>query len=72
MSVLLHLPGKLDVQTKNAQTKEASNLFMFQKLKQSIEDEVAYDKKEPVEVKAGIAASSEQRAATEDDLEVTS
>ena len=43
-----------------------------QKLRQSIEDEIAYDKKEPVVTKAGIAANSEQKAATEDDLDVTS
>merc|ERR1719159_491158 len=49
-----------------------SNNFMFQKLKQSIEDEIAYGKKELAEAKAGIAASGEKKAKAEGDLEVTS
>jgi hypothetical protein len=72
LDVLQDLLDKADVQLKNAQNKETSNLFMFQKLKQSIEDEVAYGKKELAEAKAGIAASGEKKAKAEGDLEVTS
>jgi len=72
LDVLQDLHDKADVQLKNAQNKETANLFMFQKLKQSIEDEVAYGKKELAEAKAGIAASGEKKAKAEGDLGVTS
>jgi hypothetical protein len=72
LDVLQDLLDKAEVQLKNAQNKEMSNNFMFQKLKQSIEDEVAYGKKELAEAKAGIAASGEKKAKAEGDLEVTS
>merc|ERR1719277_1787019 len=72
LDVLQDLLDKADVQLKNAQNKETSNLFAFQKLKQSIEDEIAYGKKELAEAKAGIAASGEKKAKAEGDLEVTS
>ena len=47
-------------------------MFRFQKLMQPIEGEAAYDKGEPAEVKADIAASNTQEAATEDDLGASS
>jgi len=72
LDVMQDLLDKADVQLKNAQNKETGNLFMFQKLKQSIEDEVAYGKKELAEAKAGIAASGEKKAKAEGDLGVTS
>jgi len=72
LDVLQDLLDKANVQLKSAQNKETSNLFEFQKLKQSIEDEVAYGKKELAEAKAGIAASGEKKAKAEGDLEVTS
>ncbi|CAK0845918.1 unnamed protein product, partial [Prorocentrum cordatum] len=72
VDVLQDLLDKAQVSLKNAQNKETSNLFAFEKLKQSIEDEIAYGKKELAEAKAGIAAANEKKATATGDLEVTS
>ncbi|CAK0838476.1 unnamed protein product [Prorocentrum cordatum] len=72
VEVLQDLLDKAQVSLKNAQNKETSNLFAFEKLKQSIEDEIAYGKKELAEAKAGIAAASEKKATATGELEVTS
>jgi len=62
---------KAQSQLKEAEGKETGNLFAFQKLKQSIEDEIKYGKKELAEAKAGIASSGEKKATAEGDLAVT-
>merc|ERR1740138_580566 len=49
-----------------------TDLHNFQLLNQSIEDEIAYGKKELAEAKAGIASSGEKKAAAEGDLAATS
>merc|ERR1719379_544205 len=72
VATLTDLLDKAVAQLKNAQNKETANLFNFQKLKQSIEDEITYGKKELAEAKAGIAAASEKKAKAEGELEVTS
>jgi hypothetical protein len=71
LEVLGDLLEKAETQLKNAQNTETANLFNFQKLKQSIEDEITYEEKELAEAKAGIAAAGEKKAAAEGDLAVT-
>lgn len=72
VATLTDLYEKAQAQLKDARNKETADLHNFQMLKQSIEDELKYGKKEMAEAKAGIASSSEKKATSEGDLEVTS
>jgi len=51
---------------------EGANVHNFGMLKQSLDDEIKYAKKELAEAKQGIAQSSEKKATAEGDLEATS
>merc|ERR1719261_1928371 len=62
VATLTDLLEKAQTQLKDASSTETANLHNFQLLKQSIEDEVAYGKKELAEAKAGIAASGEKNS----------
>merc|ERR1740138_1458936 len=72
VATLTDLLEKAQTQLKDASSTETANLHNFQLLKQSIEDEIAYGKKELAEAKAGIASSGEKKAAAEGDLAATS
>merc|ERR1719436_106421 len=62
---------KAEAQLDNARNKEASNVHVFEKLKQSLEDEIRFAKKDMSEAKAGLAAASEAKAEAKGDLTVT-
>merc|ERR1719284_1594090 len=72
VATLTDLLEKAQAQLKDASSTETANLHNFQLLKQSIEDEIAYGKKELAEAKAGTASSGEKKAAAEGDLAATS
>merc|ERR1719261_1482779 len=65
VATLTDLLEKAQTQLKDASSTETANLHNFQLLKQSIEDEIAYGKKELAEAKAGIASSGEKKALAE-------
>jgi len=72
VATLTDLLEKAQAQLSAAQNAETKNLFEFQQLKQSIEDEIKYGKKELAEAKTNNAASSEKKATAEGDLSATS
>jgi hypothetical protein len=72
VATLTDLLEKAQTQLKDASSTETANLHNFQLLKQSIEDEIAYGKKELAEAKAGTASSGEKKASAEGDLAATS
>ncbi|CAK0840274.1 unnamed protein product, partial [Prorocentrum cordatum] len=72
VATLTDLLEKAQAQLKEASGAETANLHNFQQLKQSIEDEIAYGKKELAEAKANTASSGEKKAAAEGDLQATS
>ncbi|CAK0854765.1 unnamed protein product [Prorocentrum cordatum] len=71
VATLTDLLEKAQAQLKEASGAETASLHNFQQLKQSIEDEIAYGKKELAEAKAGAASSAEKKAAAEGDLQAT-
>jgi len=72
LATLQDLKEKADQQLDDARNKEKQDTNNFQMLRQSLEDQVSYGKKELDEAKAGISASSESKATAEGDLAVTS
>jgi hypothetical protein len=72
VATLTDLLEKAQAQLKDASSTETANLHNFELLKQSIEDEIAYGKKELAEAKAGTASSGEKKASAEGDLAATS
>jgi len=72
VATLTDLLEKAQAQLTEASSTETANLHNFQQLKQSIEDEIAYGKKELAEAKAGTAWSGEKKASAEGDLQATS
>merc|ERR1719245_2897044 len=61
VATLTDLLEKAQTQLKDAQNTETANLHNFQMLRQSIEDEITYGKKELAEAKAGNAAPVKRR-----------
>jgi chromosome segregation ATPase len=59
--------GQLDA----ARKKETTNLYNFQMLKQSLEDQIKFGNAELAKAKKGLAASGEKKATAEGDLAVT-
>jgi len=62
---------KAESQLDGARKKETANVHTFEKLKQSLEDEIRFANKDLSETKAGLAAASEAGAEAEGDLTVT-
>jgi len=68
------LNGLLDTaneQLDNGRKQERSSLFNYEKLKQSLEDEIKYANAELSEAKKGLSASRETQATAQGDLDVT-
>merc|ERR1719188_758151 len=62
---------KAEAQLDNARNKETSNVHVFEKLKQSLEDEIRFATKDMSEARASLAAASEAKAGAQGDLTVT-
>merc|ERR1719330_118771 len=72
LETLQGLFEKAEAQLADLRKTETTNLHNFQLMQQSIEDEIAYGKKELAEGKAGLAAASEKKVTAAGDLEMTS
>jgi len=72
LNTLTDLKEKAEQQLDAARNKENQDTNNFQMLRQSLQDQVSYGRKELDEAHAGIAASSESKATAEGDLAVTS
>lgn len=72
VEVLTNLLDDAEGQLKSARDKETEDLMAFEMLEQSIKDEIKFGNKELDEAKVGTAAASEQKAAAEGDLDMTS
>merc|ERR1719210_933567 len=71
LATLQGLFEKAEAQLADLRKTETTNVNNFQMLRQSIEDELTYGKKELVEAKQGLAAATEKKAAAEGDLAAT-
>jgi len=72
IDVLQDLTEKAESQLADIRQKEVDNTQNYEMLKQSLEDEIAYQNKELAEAKKGVADGSEKKATSEGDLSVTS
>jgi len=72
VQTLQDLTDKAEGQLSNARNTETANLHNFENLKQSLEDAIRFAKADRSQAKAGIAASSERKAAATGDLSATS
>jgi len=71
VDVLEDLKDKAEEQLADVRKAESNSAHNFSMLKQSLEDQVAYDNKELGDAKSGKAAAAEARAAAEGDLAVS-
>merc|ERR1719262_1245393 len=71
LETLGDLLEKAKSQLDAARKKETTNLYNFEMLKQSLEDQIKFGNKELEAAKKGLAASGEAKATAEGDLEVT-
>merc|ERR1719323_165538 len=71
LATLQGLFEKAEAQLADLRKTETTNLNNFQMMRQSIEDEIAYGKKELAESHAGLAAAAEKKATGEGDLGMT-
>jgi chromosome segregation ATPase len=62
---------KAEGQLDSARKKETSNVHTFERLKQSLKDELRFANKDMSEAKASLAANSEEKAEAEGELTVT-
>jgi len=72
IDTLEDLLDKAQGQIAAARKKETSSMHNFQLLKQSLEDQIKFAKKESASAKNDLAASSEKKAIAEGDLDVMS
>merc|ERR1719414_976178 len=71
LATLQGLFEKAEAQLADLRKTETTNLNNFQMMRQSIEDEISYGKKELAESKAGLASATEKRVTAQGDLEIT-
>merc|ERR1719333_1532448 len=71
LETLGDLLEKAKSQLDAARKKETTNLYNFEMLKQSLEDQIKFGNAELVKAKKGLAASGEKKATAEGDLAVT-
>jgi len=72
VEVITDLHEKAEGQLADARRTEAENVNNFELMKQALEDEVKFGKRDMAKAKKASADSSEKKAAAEGDLEVTS
>jgi len=72
LQTLTDLLDDAENQLEAARTKEMANVHAFERVKQSLEDEISYGTKELDEAKSGIAAAGEAKSKAEGELSVTS
>merc|ERR1740138_1107802 len=72
VATLEDLLDKAQSQLDDAVKKETASAYNFDMLKQSLENEIKFAKKELADAQKGIAESSEKKAVAEGDLEATS
>merc|ERR1719333_415206 len=71
LDTLGDLLEKAKSQLDAARKKETTNLYNFEMLKQSLEDQIKFGNAELAKAKKGLAASGEKKATAEGDLAVT-
>jgi len=72
LDTLNSLLEKAQDQLGEARKTETSNQHNFDQMRQGLEDEISYGKKELAEAKKGLAGSAGEKATAEGDLDVTS
>merc|ERR1719393_966406 len=72
LDTLGDLMEKAQGQLDDARKKETTALHNFQMLKQSLEDEIKFAKKETSDANKGLAEAGEKKSVAEGDLDVTS
>lgn len=71
IKTLERIADKAQTQLDKAQQEERTAIENYEVLKQSLEDEIAHAKKEMAEAKSGVAASGEEKAVAEGELDET-
>jgi len=66
------LKDKADEQLDETRKTETTNLHNFQRMKQSLEDEIKFGKQDLAKAKMGLAESAEAKSKADGDLQVTS
>jgi len=66
------LKDKADEQLDETRKTETTNLHNFQRMKQSLEDEIKFGKQDLAKAKKGLAESAEAKSKADGDLQVTS
>merc|ERR1719189_2268388 len=72
IDILQDLLDKAETQLADLRQREVDNKQSYEMLKQSLTDEIAYQKKELAEAKKGVADGGERKANAEGDLDGTS
>jgi len=72
VDTLSSLLEKAQTQLEDTRNTETSNQHNFDRMRQGLEDEISYGKKELAEAKKGLAGSSGAKAEAEGDLDATS